>query len=347
MAEIYTGEDIVRVHDQQINTYCDYLVYFDDVCMNKYVTQYYVSLGIEEGVGSANVALLYAPSFDKRLNYDGIDNGTAVRIFAKNVFSDRYLMIFDGIIKSKQASISPEGRAISFDATGYLYWANKIVAPISIPFNSAISPGERLRWKAQSIDPSTVNSVETVQAGSMKGKSMEDFLTLLKSKSVSNSRIYSDPNTAANFDDMVNRVCLMGDISTKLVESQVIDFVVSANTVFADTMFVALSNVTQNLLVEMYQDRDGIIRLKPPFWNEPVLKNHVIDPLLVVSENENMDWTQFYTRIIVQGGLEEWMEDQGAGVDLLTPVGAYLGNMEDKSKAQWADYLDEARKGSS
>lgn len=96
--------------------------------------------------------------------------------------------------------------------------------------------------------------------------------------------------------------------------------------------------------MEFYQDRDGIVRIKPPFWNEPVLKNHVIDPLLIMASSENTDWSKMYTRIIVTGGVEEWMPDSGSTsdkIDILTPVGVYVGSLTGKDKAKWADYTSE------
>ena len=105
-----------------------------------------------------------------------------------------------------------------------------------------------------------------------------------------------------------------------------------------------MSNTTNNLMMEFYQDRDGIVRIKPPFWNEPVLKNHVIDPLLIMASSENTDWSKMYTRIIVTGGVEEWMPDSGSTsdkIDILTPVGVYVGSLTGKDKAKWADYTSE------
>ena len=335
------------IYDKQLSIKCGYLVYFDDVLMNKYVLGYSCSIGVNVGIGRASVELIYTPAFRSVISdgmvEDGIENGTQVRIFSSNVFSDKYKLVFDGIIKQRTFTRDASGHSISFVAVDYIYWMNKIIAPISIPVNEAISPGERLKWKAQSVDPETTAKVEIAQAGSLKGKTLTEYFDTLKEKSFSNSKIYSDSNSAANWDDVVNRVKIMGDINERLVKDEVIDFVVNSNSVFADTVYVSLSNSVAGLMMEMYQDRDGIVRIKPPFWNEPVLKNHIIDPMMIISAQESTDWNKYYTRIIVTGGVEEWM-DSGATaqkVDLLTPVGVYVGSLTDKNAAKWADYTSE------
>lgn len=343
-----------RIYEKQITLHSDYLIYFDDVLMNEYVLSYNANLGVDIGIGNASVAMMYAPSFNKiSVNdsvSDGIENGIQLKIFESNVFSGKYNMVFDGIIKQKMLSRDSSGFQLTFSAVDYLYWMNKIIAPISIPFNEAVSPGERLKWKAQSVDPDKTANVEISKAGSLKGKTIQEYFDRLKEKSFSNSKIYSEENSVVHFDDTVNRVEIMGDINKALVRDEVIDFVVNSNSVFADTVYVSMSNTTNNLMMEFYQDRDGIIRIKPPFWNEAVLKDHIIDPLMIISSSETTDWTKYYTRIIVTGGVEEWMPESGSTstkVDLLTPVGVYLGSLTDKSQAKWADYTSEGERGSS
>ena len=345
-----TQSELNKIKDKQIFLYSGYLIYFDDVCMNDFVISYNSNIGVSNGMGSATVELLYTPFFADMPNIDTVnqtvENGICMRIFAENAFTRKYVQIFDGIIKQKVLNRSAGEATISFTAVDYLYWMQRIVAPIAIPFHDAISPGERLRWKAQSVDPASTATVTVTEAGKLKGKKVQEFFDILKSKTFENSKIYSDTNTVANFDAAVDRVEIMGDINEELVKHQVLDFVIDTNTTFADTMYVAMNNVTSNLLLEFYQDRDGIIRLKPPFWNEGVLRSHIIDPLMIVSAQEHTNWLNFYTRIITTGGTEEWVQNDSK-VDFLTPVGVYVGNLSDKSKAKWADYTSEGDTGSS
>ena len=339
-----------RIYDKQLSIYTGYLVFFDDVCMNKYTLSYSTNTGVSLGSGTATVTLLYTPAFADMPSIDTVnqtvENGICMRIFAENMFTRKYVLVFDGIIKQKVLGRSAGDATVSFTAVDYIYWMQRIVAPIAIPLHDAIAPGERLKWKAQSVDPATTAKAETTEAGRLKGKKVQEFFDILKSKTFENSKTYSDPNTVANFDAAADRVEIMGDISEELVKHEVIDFVVDTNATFADTMFVTMNNVTSNLLLEFYQDRDGIIRLKPPFWNEGVLRSHVIDPLMIVNAQEQTNWLNFYTRVIMTGGTEEWAQNDSK-VDFLTPVGVYVGNLSDKSRARWTDYTSEGDTGSS
>ena len=343
-----------KIHERQLTLHSDYLVYFDDVLMNDYVLSYNTNIGVDVGIGRASVEMMYAPSFNKIRVDDtvtnGVDNGIQLKIFVSNPFSGKYNMVFDGIIKQKVLSRDSRGFQLTFSAVDYIYWMNKIIAPVSIPFNEAVSPGERLKWKAQSVDPELTANVEISSAGSLKGKTLTEYFETLKEKSFTNSKIYSETNSVANWDDVINRVEIMGDINAELVKNEVVDFVINSNTTFADTVYVSMSNTTNNLLMELYQDRDGIVRIKPPFWNEPVLKDHIIDPMMILTATESTDWNKYYTRVIVTGGVEEWMPESGSTsekVDLLTPVGVYVGSLSDKSAAKWADYTSEGERGSS
>lgn len=341
------------IHDRQLDMHAGYLVYFDNVCMNEFIKSYVTNIGISVGMSSASVTMLYAPQFktiDTIDDYgglleseDGVQNGTNLRIFTENPFSRKYEIIFDGIIKGKSFARNPYGFELSFTATDYMYWLNRTVIPISIPFNEKVSSGDRIRWKGQGIDVDNVDSVNIVSAGQLTGKTISEYWNdTLKKSLLQNSTIFSDPNTVAVFDNAINRIELMGDINPVLVQQKIIDLVLTANATFADTAYVSLNNVSSNLLMEFFQDKDGVIRLKPPFWNEPVLKSHIIDPIMIKSGSENTNWGNLYTRIISQGGVEEWQADSisTSRPDLLTPVGVYVGNLKDKSKGQWADYLN-------
>ena len=341
------------IHDRQLDMHSGYLVYFDNVCMNEFIKSYVTNIGISVGMSSASVTMVYAPQFktiDTIDDYgglleseDGVQNGTNLRIFTENPFSRKYEIIFDGIIKGKNFVRNPYGFELSFTATDYMYWLNRTVIPISIPFNEKVSSGDRIRWKGQGIDVDNVDSVNIVSAGQLTGKTISEYWNdTLKKSLLQNSTIFSDPNTVAVFDNAINRIELMGDINPVLVQQKIIDLVLTANATFADTAYVSLNNVSSNLLMEFFQDKDGVIRLKPPFWNEPVLKSHIIDPIMIKSGSENTNWGNLYTRIISQGGVEEWQADSisTSKPDLLTPVGVYVGNLKDKSKGQWADYLN-------
>ena len=340
-----------KIFDRQMDIHSGYLVYFDDVCMNEFVQGYVTNVGVSVGMGSASVTLTYAPQFksidvvDDLGAYissdDGIQNGTSLRIFAENVFSKKYHIIFDGIIKSRGVTRTPQGFNMVFTSTDYMYWLSKSIVPITIPVGQQIWPGERIRWKGQGVFVDDLKSIAAVSTGQLVEKTISEYWhEVLKKNLINNSTVYSDSNSVASFDDAANRVTIMGDINPELVKQQVIDLVITANTVFADTAYTALNNVTNKLLLEFFQDIDGVIKVKPPFWNEPVLKNYIIDPLMIKSGSEDTSWSSFYTRVIAQGGLSEWQAtDSAEAQGMFTPIGVYVGEYKNKSGGQWADYL--------
>lgn len=340
-----------RIFDRQMDIHSGYLVYFDDVCMNEFVESYVTNVGISVGQSSASVTLTYAPQFksiatmDDAEAYfdseDGIQNGTSLRIFGENVFSKKYHILFDGIIKSRSFSRNPQGFSLVFSATDFMYWLSRSIIPITIPATHSIYPGERIRWKGQGVFVDDLSVVNAVTAGQLIEKTITEYWNdVLKKSLVENSTVYSDENSVAVFDDAVNRVSILGDINPVLFSQQVIDLVLTANALFTDTAYVALNNVTSKLLMEFFQDIDGVIKVKPPFWNEPVLKNYIIDPIMIKSGSEGTNWDSFYTRVISQGGKEEWepgaTEDENA---MFTPIGVFVGEYKNKNGGQWADYM--------
>lgn len=340
-----------KIFDRQMDIHSGYLVYFDDVCMNEFVQGYVTNVGLSVGMGSASVTLTYAPQFksidtvDDFGAYldsdDGVQNGTSLRIFAENIFSKKYHIIFDGIIKSRGVTRTPQGFNMVFTSTDYMYWLSKSIVPITIPATHQIWPGERIRWKGQGVFVDNLDGVAAVTSGQMVEKTISEYWhDVLKKSLVNNSTVYSDTNSVASFDDAINRVFIMGDVNPELTAQRIIDLVITANAVFADTAYVALNNVTTNFLMEFFQDIDGVIKVKPPFWNEPVLKNFIIDPLMIKSGSEDTNWGNFYTRVISQGGLEEWeASGSDAAKSMFTPVGVYVGKYKNKNGGKWADYL--------
>lgn len=351
--DMYLGSEIIHSLKDKVASFgAGYLIYFDDQLMNRYVTSFSCDLGISGDIVSANIELLYAPSFwkteirDSNLNLyrskDAIENMTSVRIFVMNIITRKFDIIFDGVVRAKHRKKGTRGRNIVITANCHMEWLNRISVPVSIPLNQRISIGDQIKWLGQGIDLEKVNSIIFNAESGFKGKYLSEFLMQQVQKTFLNNTLFQDPNSVMAWDDAPNRLCVMGDIDKQLVEAQCVDFIVSSSVELVDTMYSVLNRTCGLLLIEYFADRDGLIRIKPPYWNQPVLKDHIIDPMFILDEDEYTDYSSFYTRIIATGGNEEWQLEGGRGqyvrTDFLTPVGVYKGNMEDSTKAFWADF---------
>jgi len=319
-----------------------YLVFFDNVRVDQFVTDYSVNMGVDVGIGSATINMVYVPDFDKRIheqgpNYtvidgatymnggldDGIENMTNVRIFVKNIFNGKYVQIFGGNITGKSTTISGGQKKLSFQAQDFMYWLTRTVCPIAVPFDGSLSTGDRLKWKAQGIKLDSVSKVHTSADVTFKGKTLSQTWQEISNQTLKSNGLYYGDDTVSKWDDALSRVVVMGDIDENLRKIEVIDFVITSSITSVDSTYVMINNILKSLMFEFYQDRDETIRIKPPFWNEHVLKNHVIDPALILSYTESSNFSQMYTRTIATGALDEWHSDENASertISLITPV---------------------------
>ena len=319
----------------------NWLVYFDDVRIEDIVKTWSVNISSNGSIGTANIELLYFQELafdanDSKLsgltsdmkNMLGvIDNMTNVKIFVQNVFSDKYQLVFDGNIKSKNVVKSPTGSSLSLQAVDYVNYMNKTIAPICMPVEMDTHPSDKFIWEAQGIDTSKVLTLQTRDMINFKGKSIKQILSLICTQALAANKIFSDRAGVSYWDGIWNRMDLMADIDKKILESEVSDYIIDPNASNVNTMYVLLNQILEKLLFEMYQDRDGVIRIKPPYWNQPILKSHIIDPVLLISTSENVNYQDYLTRVIITGGLDEdYQTNNDYAKYLWTPIGCYMSN---------------------
>ena len=325
----------------QLQAVYNWLIYFDDVRIEDIVKTWSVNISSNGSIGTANIELLYFQelAFDANdsmlssINSDMknmlgvIDNMTNVKIFMQNVFSDKYQLIFDGNIKSKNVVKSPTGNSLSLQAVDYINYMNKTIAPICLPINMDTHPSDKFILEAQGIDTSKVLTLQTRDMINFKGKSIKEILSLICTQALAANKIFSDRAGVSYWDGVWDRMDLMADIDKKILESEVSDYIIDANASNINTMYVLLNQVLEKLLFEIYQDRDGVIRIKPPYWNQPVLKSHIIDPILISNITENYNYQEQLSRVIITGGLDEdYQTNNDYTKYLWTPIGCYMSN---------------------
>ena len=320
-----------------------YVVFFDNIRVDKYVTGFRTNIGTSVGMGTASLDMIYVPDFYQPVSDDvagdsiveqGFENMTTVRIFNKNMFSNKYTQVFEGNLRAGNRTRTPNGFSLSFQVTDYMTWLNRTIVPLAIPQSASYRDQlDILRWRAQGIDTTKINQYVTQLDTNIKGKTFKEFVGLILQTTMRNNTLFSDPNTVAQWDNCINRIHIMGDISQQLVSSQTSDFMLSTNSTSLNSIYVAVNDIAKNLMFEFYQDRDGIIRVKPPFWNEGVLRDHVIDPILIIGCNESTDFNNLYTRVSVTGNLEEEeINNSSAAPNMFAPAAVYVGSLDGSSK---------------
>ena len=324
-------------NDKIIEGSAEYAIFFDDVRVDSLVKNFDVSISCDGSIGSASIDMVYTPMLYKIRttdgngfvsDEDGIENMTQVKIFIKNMFNNKYILVFDGNIKGKSLSRSQGSYSLTFTANDYMAWLNRTIVPIAIPLDESLTTGDKLRWKVQGINPQSdvIAKFTNRNAINFKGETIREIVSKVLNNTMLGNSIYSATDGVAAWDDAARRISVLGDIDPRLREQKVLDFVVS-NDVSVSSIYVMINDLIKTLLFEFYQDRDGIIKIKPPYWNERILYDHIIDPSLIVSYVESVNWNNYFTRIIVTGGLEESQQNSDSRAkSIVTPVVAYALN---------------------
>lgn len=318
-----------------------YIIYFDNIRVDEFVKDWNVQLSCGGAQASATINFIYLPELANkaRENKDmatsdsiknmlgAIDNMTNVKIFAKNVFSNKYQLVFDGSIKGKSSSRAATGSSLTFRAVDYTAWLQRTTAPLVISYNEATHPSEKFVYEAQGIDVSKVTQVYQRAITKFKGKRLEEIINIVTTQALAANKLYSDKRGVGFWDGVWDRMDLMADIDKDVLEKSVLDYVISPNMSSSQPMYTLMNDIFAKTMFEFYQDRDGVIRIKPPFWSQPVLKSHIIDPVLITNQGETSDYDGYITRVIVTGGLDEvYQTANKAAQDMWTPMGCYMSD---------------------
>lgn len=326
----------------KIQASSNYAIFFDDVRVDDLVKNWTVNLSCNRNIGTANIEFVYMEDIAKKaydvkdinatkliLNMLGaIDSMTNVKIFMQNPFTKKFIMIFDGNIKTKHRTKTAQGpNSLSFTALDHMSWLNKTIAPIVIPYTQDSHPSDKFVWEAMGIDTSKVVTLAQRDIINFKGKKLEEIINMVTTQALAANKIYSDRGGVGFWDGAWERMDLMADIDEDMINKDVLDYIIDPDQSNTDTMYVLMNDIFSKIMFEFYQDRDGVIRIKPPYWSEPVLLNHIIDPILIVSQSDSSNYDNFLTRVIVTGGLDQTYQTAGQFAQKLwTPIGCYMSN---------------------
>ena len=330
--------------DRVLATTGDYLIFFDNVRVDQFVESFSSQVSVDGGIGSASITMISLPDlFAERSSSEdikvgsqeisgsyevgrGIENMTNVRIFVKNVFTDKYRCVFDGNIRAKSISGKGSGKKITFSASDYMLWFTKTIAPLAIPLEDKLNLADRLRWKAQGIDINKVKTVNQVREINFRGKTIEQAWKEISEQTMKANKIYSESDVA-KWDRPLDRVAHMADIDPKYTKEQsAMDFIVTTSATSLNSIYVTMNNLVKTMLLEFFQTPNGVVSIKSPFWGEPILKSHVIDSSLILDYSESINWDSEYSRVIASGGMEWWEDYETKVQDSLMPSVVYRGD---------------------
>lgn len=303
----------------------DYIIFFDDQHIQRFVTSFSVTMSANGGIGEASIEMVYADSF---MN---IEYMTDVKIFVKNVFNGRYKMVFDGQIHGRQVSMSPTGRHITFIAYDYMFWLQRLPVPLLLGITEQISKNTQLSWVARGVDVRAVQLAITAGAASFAGKNMrgtiEDMFKYIDA-SLAHSADYNSPdkNNLYRWINIKSRIKVLSDFDPELKDNSMIDLFYKGSIV--ENAYVLLNGLVSGVGYEFYQDTDGIIKIKEPFWHDGIIKPFVIDPAIIIDFNEDTRWDNKCTRVLALGGVDQIFQPytSGGGVelDLFVPGVVYV-----------------------
>ncbi len=307
----------------------DYIIFFDDQHVQRFVTGFSVTMSANGSIGEAYIEMVYADAFMD------IEYMTDVKIFVKNMFNGRYKMVFDGQLHGRQVSMSPTGRSITFIAYDFMYWLQRLPVPLLLGMTDRIGKNTQLSWVARGVDVRAVQLAIMAGAATFAGKNMrgtiEEMFKYIDA-SLAHSEDYSSPdkNNLYRWIGIKNKIRVLSDFDPALKDNSMIDLFYKGNIM--ENAYVLLNGIAAGVGYEFYQDTDSIIKIKEPFWHDGIIKPFVIDPAIIIDFNEDTRWDNKCTRILALGGAEQALESSMSGgteLDLFVPGVVYVAGDSD------------------
>lgn len=309
----------------------DYIIYFDNVRVDPYILNWNTSLGLSAGEATGMITMFNSKSLMNWKSYL-----TQVRVFMKNIFTSKYVMVFEGEItdRSWDDSRGNSGK-ISYQFAGFFHWLN-IPIPLTVNNTDAMDSLQNFMYEAQGINVNAVTSLfKNQQEISLQNKTIAEVVDYLFDKM--NQGYYEAAQNDSSFAwaAVRDRFKVMVDIAASYRSSGFLDIFTLNSTTQIQTFYVYLNQVLSQLMFEFYQDRDGSFRIKNPSWSDDILKSHVLDECLIQNMTGTDQWSQEPTRVLAIGGttdLYQAAQNSGSDPSVLKidaiPVGLYIGDAQ-------------------
>lgn len=308
----------------------DYRIYFDDIRMDPYIKSWTAQCGLNASDAQATVTMYRTKALEQWKGYL-----TQVRIFVRNVFSNKFSIVFEGEITSRSWNEQRNDvGTIQFTCSGFYHWLD-ISIPLMIGSEDSLDQITRFKYQAMDINVDAVTKLFESNAQLMQNSSpirsiIDNLFTAIY------AGYYSLSDSSFQWADLKNRFKVMADINTDFRNSGFLDAMTFTRTTMIQSFYVYLNDVLTQMMFEFYQDRDGALRVKNPSWGDNILKAHILDESVVNNTNGYNNWDNEPTRVLAIGGKSDIARagDSNAlanGNILGVPMGLYIGDPEGKN----------------
>ncbi|MGG4438310.1 glucosaminidase domain-containing protein [Priestia megaterium] len=301
----------------------DYRIYFDDVRMDPYIKIWNAECGLRLSDATASITMYRTKELEEWKGYL-----TQVRIFARNVFSGKFAIVFEGEIMNRSwGDARTDTGEITFQCKGFYHWLD-IPIPFLIGQEESFDYIQRFRYEAQNIDVEGMASMQSTKAElMMKDKAIEELIKSLFDIMSKGYHMSSDSTyTWAKLED---RFKVMSEVIKEFRDAGYLDSFTFVRSTQIESFYVYLNQVLQQMMFEFYQDRDGAFRIKTPSWSDQILKAHILDEAVVAEATGFNDWENEPTRVLAIGGQQDIARrghpSLGAGNIMKIPMGLYIG----------------------
>lgn len=302
----------------------DYRIYVDDVRVDPYVKNWSATCGLNASDATASIVLYRTKELEKWKGYLA-----QVRIFARNVFSGKFGIVFEGeIVNRSWGDQRSDVGQIIYNCKGFYHWLD-IPIPLLIGTQDTFNQQQVFEYEAQNIDVTSIAKLwQNKSAMMMANMTLQQVIDNLFQ--IMNNGYYLYPDSTFTFADLQKRFKVMGDIISAFRQSGILDLVANVTSTQISSFYVYLNDILTQLMFEFYQDRDGAFRIKNPSWSDDILKAHIFDEAIVDNAQGFNDWENEPTRVLAIGGpsdLNTLAQQQAAsGVNAFkVPMGLYIG----------------------
>lgn len=301
----------------------DYRIFFDDVRMDPFIKSWTAQCGLNASDAQATVTMYRTKALEQWKGYL-----TQVRIFVRNVFSNKFSIVFEGELSNRSwAEQRNDVGTITFNCSGFYHWLD-ISLPLMIGSEDALDQVTRFRYEAMDINVDGVTKLFASNAQLMQNANPIQSIIDNLFQAVY-AGYYSLSDSSFQWANLQKRFKVMADIITQFRNSGFLDAFTFTRTTNIQSFYVYLNQVLTQLMFEFYQDRDGALRIKNPSWADSILKAHILDESVVSNANGYNNWDNEPTRVLAIGGKVDVARTGdptlSSGNILAVPMGLYIG----------------------